>query len=87
MRAKANRTLGLIKRVCGKDIAYQEIRKLFALVRSQLEFASNLWSPYTIKERALIKNVQRGSTKFILNHYSRDISLQGQIVKIAPVAT
>ena len=84
MRAKANRTLGLIKRVYGKDIADQEIRKLLyiTLVRSQLEYASNLWSPYTIKERALIENVQRRPTKFILNHYSQDISYNDRLFKL-----
>ena len=71
MCAKANRTLGLIKRVCGKDIVDQETRNLLytTLVRSQLEYASNLWSPYTVKERALIENVQRRATKFVLNYH------------------
>ena len=84
MCAKANRTLGLTKRVCGKDIVDQETRKLLyiTLVRSQLEYASNLWSPYTIKERALIENVQRRATKFILNHYSRDISYKDRLLKL-----
>ena len=82
MCAKANRTLGLIKRVCSKDIVDQETRKLLyiTLVRSQLEYASNLWSPYTAKERALIENVQRRATKFILNHYDRDIAYKDRLV-------
>ena len=83
MCAKATRTLGLIIRVCSKDIVDQENRKLLyiTLVRSQLEYASNLWSAYTIKERALIENVQRKATKFILNHYNRVISYKGRLLK------
>ena len=84
MCAKANRTLGLIKRVCGKDIVDQETRKLLyiTLVRPQLEYASNLLSPYTAKERALIENVQRRATKFVLNYYGRDLSYKGRLVKL-----
>ena len=76
--------VGLIKRVCGKDVVDQEIRKLLyiTLVRSQLEYTSNLWSPYTIKERALIENVQRRATKLILNHYDRDISYKDRLLKL-----
>ena len=64
MRAKANRTLGFIKRICGKDIVDQETRKLLyiTIVRSKIEYASNLWSPCTAKERALIENIQRRGT-------------------------
>ena len=39
-----------------------------ALVRPKLEYASSVWSPYTIKNRLLIENVQRRATKFILNY-------------------
>ena len=58
MTAKANKTLGLIKRVC-YDINDQSVRKLLycSLVLPQLEFCSCLWSPYTIKHRALIENI------------------------------
>ena len=84
MCAKANRTLGLIKRVCGKDIVDQETRKLLyiTLVRSQLEYASNLWSPYTAMERALVENIQRRATKFILNYYDRDIAYKDRLVTL-----
>ena len=67
---KANKTLGLIKRVCGQDIFDASTRKLlfYSLVRPRLEYASNLWSPHTAKLRRLIENVQRRATKFILNY-------------------
>ena len=70
--SKANKTLGLVKRVC-KDLPDLKVRKLLhcALVRPKLEYASCLWSPYTVKYRSLIKNVQRRATKFILNYTER----------------
>jgi hypothetical protein len=57
--AKANRTLGLVKRVC-KELPDLKVRKMLycALVRPKLEYASSLWSPYTVKYRSLIENVQ-----------------------------
>ena len=84
MCAKANRTLGLIKRACGNDITELETWKILyiTLVRSQLEYASSLWSPYTVKERALIENVQRRATKFILHYPGRDLSYKDRLVKL-----
>ena len=70
----ANRKLGLIKRVC-RLITNRYTRKILfcaLVVRPRLEYCSSLWSPSVIKYRALIENVQRRATKFILNYPSRD---------------
>ena len=58
--AKANKTLGLIKRLL-KDTSDLKVRKILfcSLVRPMLEYTCNLWSPYTAKPRKLIENVQR----------------------------
>ena len=72
--AKANRTLGLVKRIC-KDMHDH------ALVRPILEYASNLWSPYTIKHKRLVENVQWRATKFILD-YPQDITYAERLAKI-----
>ena len=75
MIAGVNKKLGLIKRVC-RFITSRHTRKILfcSLVRPQLEYCSSLWSPSTIKYRALIENVQRHATKFILKYPSRDVS-------------
>ena len=80
--AKANRTLGLVKRIC-KDMHDQTVRKVLfcAIVRPILEYASNLWSPYTIKHKRLVENVQRRATKFILD-YPQDITYAERLAKI-----
>jgi hypothetical protein len=80
--AKANRTLGLVKRTC-KDTHDQRVRKLLfcALVRPILEYASSLWSPYTIKHKRLVENVQRRATKFILD-YPQDLTYADRLAKI-----
>ena len=48
--AKANRTLELVKRVC-RDLEDITIRKYLyiSLVRSQLEYSSELWSPSVLQ--------------------------------------
>ena len=82
MVAKANRILGLVKRTC-KNTHDVRVRKLLfcALVRPVLEYASNLWSPYTIKHKSLVENVQRRATKFILN-YPKDLTYADRLMKV-----
>ena len=67
--SKSNKILGLIKRVC-KDMSNTQKRKVlcYTLIRPRQEYCCSLWSPHTAKDRALIKNVQRRATKFILNY-------------------
>jgi hypothetical protein len=57
---RANRTLGLVKRLC-RDFLDSETRKLLycQIVRNILEYASELWSPCTIKHQMMLENVQR----------------------------
>ena len=84
MVAKANKTLGLIKRICGRNLTDVGIRKLLylSIVRPRLEYASNVWSPYTEKHRSLIENVQRRAIKFILNFPSQDMTYSQRLVKL-----
>ena len=74
--SKANQKLGLIKRICGRNLTDTSTRKLLylSLVRPRLEYASNVWSPHTAKHRRCIENVQRRASKFILNYPPKDIS-------------
>ena len=63
----ACRTLGLLKRTLSpcsqnvKSIAYK------MLVRPQLEYASEVWSPYTMKCSNKIEQIQRNPCRFILH--------------------
>ena len=69
---KASRTLGLLRRTLSpcsqnvKSIAYK------VLVRPQLEYASEVWSPYTMKCIKKIEQIQRNSCRFIFHEYRRD---------------
>ena len=74
--SKPNQKLGLIKRICGRNITDTNTRKLLylSLVRPCLEYAFNVWSPHTAKHQRCIENVQRRATKFTLDHPPKDIS-------------
>lgn len=65
--AKANRTLELIKRTCTGLNDLKTLRTLYcSLVRSNLEYCSEVWSPYSRKNIDKLEGVQRRATKFIL---------------------
>ena len=65
--SKANRMLGLIKRTCRGLDDTKTLRTLYcALVRSNIEYCSVVWSPYTKRNIEKVEKVQRRATKFIL---------------------
>lgn len=65
--SKANRMLGLIKRTCRSLDDAKTLRTLYCtLVRSNVEYCSVVWLPYTTKNIAKVEQVQRRATKFIL---------------------
>ena len=79
---KANRTLGLVKRVC-RDIKDVHIRKALycSLIRPQLEYATELWSSNQVKYKRMLENIQRRATKFILG-YPLHCSYTERLVKL-----
>ena len=59
--------LGLIKRTCkGLDDPRTLCNLYCSLVRSNLEYCSVVWSPYTKRNTDQLERVQRKVTKFIL---------------------
>ena len=64
---RANKMLGITYRTCTTDC--DEKTKLIlckSLVRPQLEYASEVWSPYTKEKLKDLERVQRRAIKFIL---------------------
>jgi len=65
--SKANKILGLIKRTCRGLNDATTLRTLYcALVRSQLEYCTFVWSPYTARCVDKLERIQRRGTEFIL---------------------
>ena len=78
--SKANKMLGMIKRTCTNQCDQKTLLILYkSLVRSQLEYASQVWSPYTKEKITALERVQRRATKFILK---TDLSYPERLVKL-----
>ena len=69
IRHKASRTLGLIRRTlspCTKEV---KARAYTALVRPQLENASEAWNPHTAAVVNSLEQVQRSAARFVHGDY------------------
>ena len=73
--AKANSTLGFIRRNlkhCNesfKQTAY------ISLVRSVLEYSCSVWDPHLEKDISQVEKIQRSAARFVKNDYSRHSSV------------
>ena len=63
---KANRVLGLIKHMLGPKSALEFSLLYKSLVRSILEYATPVWSPYLVKDMVLLEKVQRRASRLAL---------------------
>ena len=66
---KCNRLMAITKKTfeCMDKPMFKYIFK--GLIRPQLEYAAPVWSPYTIKQKEAIENIQRRATKLIPGFY------------------
>ena len=72
---KANRILGLLKRTCPL-ITYVKVRRtlFLSLVKSQISYATEVWSPGSVKLRTILERVQRRATRWILRTKIGEVS-------------
>ena len=73
--------LGMIKRTCTNECDQKTLIILYkVLVRLQLEYALQVWSPFTIKEKiTALERVQIRVTNFILKS---DLCYPDRLVKL-----
>ena len=70
--AKANKTLGFLKRniscasIHAKKLAYT------VFIRSQLEYAATVWEPWQSTLISRLEQIQRRAARFVTNTYTRD---------------
>ena len=65
--AKANRMLGLIKRTCMNLKDESTLKTLYcSLVRSNLDYCSDVWCPFKKRNVNKLERIQRRATRFIL---------------------
>ena len=71
--SKAYLTLGLLRRTFSSILNIYTKKSLYiSLIRSQLLYCSQLWHPYLLQNISTLEQLQRRSTKFILNDYQSD---------------
>ena len=69
----AYRALNFVRRIIGNSAPIQLKRSLYlTLVRSKAAYCSQLWRPRLIKDITSLENIQRRSSKYILNSYTMD---------------
>ena len=72
--------LGMIKRTFTNECDQKTLILLYkSLFRSQLEYASQVWSPYIKEKITALELAQRHATKFILK---TDLSYPERLVKL-----
>ena len=76
---KTFRMLGLLKRTCPL-ITDVEVRRTLhlSLVKSQLSYATDVWSPGSFKLRMILERVQRRATRSILRTKIGELSYKLQ---------
>ena len=67
--AKANRTLGFLKRSLRGCRTSARARAYEAIVRPTLEYAASIWDPHTIRQVTQIEKVQRRAARFVTRNY------------------
>ena len=81
--AKANKLLGLLRRTCPMLTDVKDRRSLYlALVKSQMSYASEVWSPShsILKQKA--ERVQRRATRWILQIKQGEQSYKERLIHL-----
>jgi hypothetical protein len=69
MTAKANQSLGFIKRNLKVHQPAIKEHAFKALVRSKFEYCNTIWDPHTHQQKLQIENIQRRATRYVSNMY------------------
>jgi len=81
---KANRMQGLLKRICPLITDINVRRTLcLSLVKSQLSYATVVWSPASVKPRTILERVQRRATRWILGTRTGEMSYKQRLLTLA----
>ena len=81
--AKGNKMLGLLNRTCPLLTNTTVRRTLYlTLVRSQLIYATEVWSPHTTKLISKVESVQRRATAWILKSKRGEISYKQRLTTL-----
>ena len=79
---KAYRSLGLLSRNFSKCSRQVREKLYFALVSPHLEYACEVWSPYTNELKQRIEKVQRNGAPFVMGDYRYRSSVTDLLFKL-----
>jgi len=80
---KANRMLGLLKKTCPLMTDIKVRRALYlSLVKSQLTYATEVWSPASVNLRTILERVQRRATRWILRTRIGEMSYKQRLLTL-----
>jgi hypothetical protein len=83
MVTKANKTLGLLRRTCPMLTSCDARRTLYlSLVKSELSYATEIWSPYQSLNRISLEKLQRRATRWILQVKTGDITYKDWLLAL-----
>ena len=68
--AKANKSLGLIRRSLKPCSTEDKERAYMTLIRPSLEYASSSWNPYTDTDIKHLEQIQKNVARFVCNSYN-----------------
>ena len=82
-RAKANQKLGFLRRNIRVASPHLKTQLYNTIVRSTLEYAATVWSPYESKHTERLEGVQRRAARWVLNRHRRTESVTAMLVHLA----
>ena len=82
LRAKAAKSLGLVRRTLGACSREVKEAAYMTLVRPQLEYAACAWNPHTSRNVNIIESVQRQAACFVIHQYDRQASVTSMLEKL-----
>ena len=77
--AKANQTLGFVRRNLKISSPVIKTRVYAGLVRPKLEYAASVWDPHTATNVYKLEKVQRRAARWTLNRYHNTSSVTGML--------
>ena len=80
--AKANKTLGIVRRIMKPCNATVKANAYTALVRPQLEYATAAWNPYFDNSVNKLEQVQKNAARFVKSDYRRSSSSSNLVAEL-----
>ena len=83
IKVKANRLLGLLRRTCSL-LTVRSIRHTLylSLIKSQLCYATEIWSPSQYNNKLYLEKVQRRATRWILQSKKGDMAYKDRLLAL-----